>query len=83
MPLMYNYASLQMEWCLNCHRNAEQYLRPRDQVFNMRYQQPSSGQPVVVDGKAYTDQVSLGRDLVEKYHLRTVTDITSCSTCHR
>jgi hypothetical protein len=49
----------------------------------MRYQQPSSGQPVVVDGKAYTDQVSLGRDLVEKYHLRTVTDITSCSTCHR
>jgi hypothetical protein len=83
MPLMYNYASLQMEWCLNCHRNAEQYLRPRDQVFNMRYQQPSSGQPVEVDGKAYTDQVSLGRDLMEKYHLRTVTDITSCSTCHR
>ena len=83
MPLMYNYASLQMEWCLNCHRNAEQYLRPRDQVFNMRYQPPSSAQPVEVDGKAYTDQVSLGRDLIEKYHLRTVTDITSCSTCHR
>jgi hypothetical protein len=83
MPLMYNYASLQMEWCLNCHRNAEQYLRPRDQVFNMRYQQPSSAQPAVVDGKAYTDQVSLGRDLVQKYHLRAVADITSCSTCHR
>ena len=64
MPLMYNYASLQMEWCLNCHRNREQYLRPRDQVFNMRYQPPRS-QPVVVDGKAYTDQVSLGNDLKE------------------
>ncbi len=83
MPLMYNYASLQMEWCLNCHRNAQQYLRPRDQVFNMRYEQPASSQPVVVDGKAYTDQDSLGRDLMKKYNLRSVADITSCSTCHR
>ena len=83
MPLMYNYASLQMEWCLNCHRNAQQYLRPRDQVFNMRYERPSSSQPVIVDGKAYTDQDSLGSDLVMKYNLRSVADITSCSTCHR
>jgi hypothetical protein len=83
MPLMYNYASLQMEWCLDCHRAPEKYLRPRDQVFNMRYQQPSSSLPVVVDGKPYTDQVALGMDLVKKYKLRTVTDITSCSTCHR
>jgi Cytochrome c7 and related cytochrome c len=83
MPLMYNYASLQMEWCLNCHRNADEYLRPRSQVFNMRYEPPSTSQPVVVDGKEYTDQISLGRDLVKKYKLRTVADITSCSTCHR
>jgi Cytochrome c7 and related cytochrome c len=83
MPVMYNYASLQMEWCLNCHRNAEQYLRPRDQVFNMRYEQPSGSQPVVVEGKTYTDQDSLGRDLKQKYHVRSVADITSCSTCHR
>ena len=83
MPLMYNYASLQMEWCLDCHRAPEKYLRPRDQVFNMRYEQPSGSNPVVVDGQAYTDQLSLGTDLVKKYKLRTVTDITSCSTCHR
>ena len=57
MPLMYNYASLQMEWCLDCHRAPEKYLRPRDQVFNMRYEQPSSGKPVKVDGKQYTDQM--------------------------
>ena len=83
MPLMYNYASLQMEWCLNCHRAPEKNLRPRDQVFNMRYEQPSSAKPIMVDGKTYTDQISLGRDLVTKYKLRTVADITSCSTCHR
>src|SRR6202021_4078537 len=59
MPLMYNNASLQMEWCLECHRNTEKYLRPREQVFNMRYEQPSASQPVVLDGKTYTDQLSL------------------------
>src|SRR5258705_3848339 len=83
MPLMYNHASLQMEWCLDCHRAPEKNLRPRDQVFNMRYEEPSSAKPIMVDGKTYTDQISLGRDLVTKYKLRTVADITSCSTCHR
>jgi hypothetical protein len=83
MPLMFNYASLQMEWCIGCHRAPEKNLRPREQVFNMRYEQPTKDVPVVVDGKAYTDQLSLGRDLVQKYHLRSVMDITSCNTCHR
>jgi hypothetical protein len=83
MPLMYNESSLQMEWCLNCHRDPGQFLRPRDQVFNMRYRQPTSAQPVTVDGATYTDQAELGRVLVTKYHLRSERDITSCSTCHR
>jgi hypothetical protein len=83
MPLMFNYASLQMEWCIECHRAPEKNLRPRDQVFNMRYQQPTEDVPVTVDGHAYTDQLSLGKALVSKYHLRSVMDITSCSTCHR
>jgi hypothetical protein len=83
MPMMFNYASLQMEWCLDCHRAPEKYLRPRDQVFNMRYQQPSRGTPLALDGKTYTDQDSLGKDLISKYKLRTVGDITSCNTCHR
>jgi hypothetical protein len=83
MPLMYNYASLQMEWCLECHRAPEKNLRPREQVFNMRYQQPSTDNPVEFDGQKYIDQISLGTALKAKYHLRTTADITSCSTCHR
>ena len=83
MPLMFNYASLQMEWCIECHRAPEKNLRPREQVFNMRYQQPTADLPVVDEGKAYTDQLALGKHLVQKYHLRTVMDITSCNTCHR
>jgi hypothetical protein len=83
MPLMFNYASLQMEWCIQCHRAPEKNLRPREQVFNMRYQQPTKDVPVVVDGVSYTNQLALGKTLVKKYHLRSVMDITSCSTCHR
>ena len=83
MPLMYAANTLQMEWCLECHRNPEKFIRPRNQVFNMEYKQPASDAPVSVDGKDYTDQETLGKALVAKYHLRNVTDITSCSTCHR
>ena len=83
MPLMYNYASLQMEWCLNCHRAPEKNLRPRDQVFNMRYQAPTADSPVIVDGKSFVDQDSLGLYLVKAYRLRSERDITSCNTCHR
>ena len=83
MPLMYQENSLQMEWCLGCHRAPEKVLRPRDQVYNMRYQQPSTEHPVLFEGETYTDQDSLGRVLARKYQLRTERDITSCSTCHR
>jgi len=72
-----------MEWCLSCHRAPEKNLRPRDQVFNMRYLQPTGANPVVVDGKSYEDQAALGAALVEKYKVRSVKDITTCSTCHR
>src|SRR6202040_1282452 len=83
MPLMYQQNTLQMEWCLNCHRAPQNNLRPRDQVFNMRYRQPTTAHPVTVDGQTYTDQATLGKDLVEKYKVRSVLDITSCNTCHR
>src|SRR5881394_3502573 len=41
MPLMYEENTLQMEWCLDCHREPERFLRPRNEVFNMKYHQPT------------------------------------------
>ena len=67
MPLMRQEASLQMEWCLDCHRNPEQYVRPRDAVFRVDYVKPP-------------DQTELGRRLVAEYQIQK---LTSCSTCHR
>ena len=40
MPLMWQEQSLQMEWCLDCHRNPERYVRPRDAVFRVDYVPP-------------------------------------------
>ena len=67
MPLISKAESLYMEWCLDCHRQPEQYLRPRSEVFNMEWEPPA-------------DQLELGRRLVQEYQVQS---LTSCSTCHR
>jgi len=69
MALMRSEHPLQMRWCLECHRNPEPHLRPREEVFNMKW--------------TADDRLALGTRLAEEYHLRTQADITSCSTCHR
>jgi hypothetical protein len=46
MPLMYMENTLQMEWCLNCHRNPATNLRPTAEIYNMAWEGPSSGKPV-------------------------------------
>ncbi len=46
MPLMYQQNTLQMEWCLNCHRNPAVNLRPTCEIYNMAWAGPSSEKPV-------------------------------------
>jgi hypothetical protein len=78
MPLTWQEQSLLMEWCLDCHREPERFVRPRRQVFNMEWTpadegvNPDTGQPY--------DQLTLGRKLVKEYRIQS---LTSCSTCHR
>jgi cytochrome c7-like protein len=67
MPLTRQVQSLQMEWCLNCHRNPQDFVRPRSEVFTMGYR-PTVPQSV------------LGPQLVKEYGIKS---LTSCSTCHR
>jgi hypothetical protein len=40
MPLTYRANTLQMGWCLECHRQPEKYVRPREKVFDPWYQPP-------------------------------------------
>jgi Cytochrome c7 and related cytochrome c len=67
MPITWRENSLLMEWCLNCHRQPEQYVRPRSAVFQM-------------DWVAPPNQLEAGRELVQTYHIRKLTD---CYICHR
>jgi hypothetical protein len=67
MPLVHQHASLQMEWCLDCHRHPERFLRPRGEVLNSAWETPA-------------DQLERGRKLAAEYGVRPR---TSCSTCHR
>ena len=46
MPLMYQENTLQMEWCLNCHRNPAVNLRPTSEIYNMAWAGASSDKPV-------------------------------------
>ena len=68
MPLLWRVNTLQMNWCLECHRHPERYVRPRDRVFTMGWRPPDD------------DQVALGSRLVQAYRIQSKTD---CSTCHR
>ncbi len=63
-------SSLLMEWCLNCHRNPAQYLRPQANIFDMGYQPKES-------------QAVLGDQLMKEYKIEPISVLTNCSTCHR
>ena len=67
MPLMEQVNSLQMQWCVNCHRNPENYVRPRSEITTMGYRPP-------------VPQSVIGPQLVKEYGINS---LTSCSTCHR
>lgn len=71
MPLLWKTNTLQMDWCLNCHRNPEQYLRPREHVFDMNWKLPAG-----------EDQIEMGKKLVKEYNVN-VHQLTNCSICHR
>ena len=168
MPLMYAENTLQMEWCLNCHRNPAKNLRPTSEIYNIAWAGPSevkpvwcavtkdtirtgvataqgvscvtkepgvpelamlqagegssagqssSMQPSLSKGMAasqsgtnldphantgegqtvsdvpqtmlpaqytkFTDQTELGHWLMDKYHIRSANELSSCEVCHR
>jgi hypothetical protein len=67
MALTWRANTLEMSWCLDCHRQPERYVRPREEVFNADYRRPPN-------------QLELGRKLVKEYKIHS---LTNCDTCHR
>lgn len=67
MPLIRQDATLQMSWCVDCHRNPQKNIRPKSEVFNMAWVRPAG-----FDAEAAR--------LMKEYDVKS---LTSCSTCHR
>jgi hypothetical protein len=67
MEVVSQQEKLTMSWCLDCHRDPEPHLRPRDEVTNMEW---------VAD----EDPTVLGARLREIHDINPNTD---CTTCHR
>jgi len=58
---------LSMAWCLDCHRNPEEHLRPAELVTSLGWQPEGSPH-------------ELGQQIREQNNINPSTD---CSTCHR
>lgn len=70
MPAVYQENTLQMEWCLACHRAPEQFIRPKSEIYNMQWQ----------DADASAEE---RKQMKTDYRIRSVQMMTSCSVCHR
>ena len=69
MPSVYQENTLQMEWCLSCHRNVENNVLPKSEIYNTSW---------------INDQTKAQKEeLAKQYRLRPSEMLTSCSTCHR
>jgi cytochrome c7-like protein len=66
MPLTWKYATLYMEWCLECHRNPERFVGPPEKVF------ASAGVPMP----------TISEKVDPHEGLRSGGLLTNCSTCH-
>ena len=70
MPLTWKAHTLYMDWCLECHREPERFVRPRDRVFEMGWE-PAQ------------DQLTIGRQLVDEYEIAPAERLDDCYVCHR
>ncbi len=82
MDVVQQAAPLSMGWCLECHREPEKNLRPKDQITNMGWK--PTDHPLA---KNLTDlpeaQQTVGTALKKEYGIHDSAYMTSCYTCHR
>jgi hypothetical protein len=79
MPLMWRTETLHMKWCVDCHRNPEPHLRPRELVFSMD-DWPARSEGHGVSRASREGPPGEKLDLME---IHQVANATSCSVCHR
>lgn len=86
MPLMAREHPLFMKWCLDCHRNPEKYVRPKELITQMDYSVDTIPKDILAKyGFDHPpSQEELGTKLVETYGIDYHEHrLTNCSICHR
>jgi hypothetical protein len=73
MPIIYQASTLQMEWCLACHRAPERFVRPKDKIFDMQWRPENKT----------ADELAKGLTWKAEYKIQGRKVLESCSTCHR
>ena len=77
MTVVWQDKSQSMGWCLTCHRDPAEFVRPlaaakpgdQSPIYNLAWRPPKG-----------TTQAKLGRDLVKDWNIKPPTD---CAACHR
>lgn len=83
MEVVYQAESHSMGWCLDCHRNPEEHLRPLEEVFNLDYDAKRYLEDHEVldgEGKRLETQKELGNFLKEHWNIQAR---ETCTSCHR
>lgn len=73
MEVVHQDKPLSMSWCLECHRNPEPRLRPREEITNLAWVGPNA-EGMDAHIQAMRDEYNGGNAIKAS---------TSCSTCHR
>lgn len=77
MPVVYHAEPLSMGWCLDCHRNPEDYLRPIEQVTNLDWKPEDEPEGSRFAGMS---QRQIGEMLVDEWNVHPP---VGCAGCHR
>ena len=89
MPLTWQAGSLQMRWCLDCHRDPEPSLRPREVVTKIASLEELGDDPeyLAAVSRLFPDRTAASippdevrHQVAQEYGVRKLVD---CYTCHR
>ncbi len=68
MQLVWQAELMSMQWCLECHWNPEEYIRPVEHVYTFGYEYPEN-------------QTEIGLQLIEERGIN-VDYLDNCNVCH-
>jgi hypothetical protein len=71
MPLVWKEKTMNMAFCIDCHKDPKPHLRPREFVTDLAWKPKPE------------DAAKMGGELFDKYHVMGRQQMTNCSTCHR